>query len=71
MVDNNKVNTSSVFRSIYAISELLAHAEIDVSSEMLFGRHRKLRPEMSVLLNSGRVLAHPVRVGRLYRCFAR
>lgn len=70
MHNNGKVNMSSVFLSIYPISGLLAHAEIDVSSEMLFGRHRKLRSEM-VLLNSGRVLAHPIRVGRLYRCFAR
>lgn len=71
MHNNGKVNMGSVFLSIYPISGLLAHAEIDVSSEMLFGRHRKLRSEMSVLLNSGRVLAHPIRVGWLYRCFAR
>lgn len=38
---------------------------------MLFGRHRKLRPETSTLLNSGRVLTHPIHVGRLYKCFAR
>ncbi|KYM97527.1 hypothetical protein ALC62_11821 [Cyphomyrmex costatus] len=42
------------------IGELLAYAKIDVPSEMLFERQRKLLPEMSALLNSGRVLAHPV-----------
>lgn len=71
MHNNSKVNTGTVFRPIYLIGGLLAHAKIDVPSEMLFGRHRKLRPEMSALLNSGRVLAHLVRVSRLYRCFAR
>lgn len=62
MHNNSKVNTGTVFRPIYLIGGLLAHAKIDVPSEMLFGRHRKLRPEMSALLNSGRVLAHLVRV---------
>lgn len=62
MHNNGKVN--AIFRPIYPIGGLLAHAKIDVPSEMLFGRYRKLRPEMSALLNSGRVLAHPVRVGR-------
>jgi len=71
MHNNSKVNTGMVFRSIYLIGELLAHAKIDVPSEMLFERHRKLLPEMSALLNSGRVLAHSVHVGRLYRCFTR
>lgn len=64
MHNNGKVNIGTVFRPIYPIGGLLAHAKIDVPSEMLFGRYRKLRPEMSALLNSGRVLAHPVRVGR-------
>ncbi|KYN38408.1 hypothetical protein ALC56_07449, partial [Trachymyrmex septentrionalis] len=67
--NNSKVNISTVFRSIYSTGELLAYAKIDVPSEMLFERHRKLFPEMSALLNSGRVLAHPIHVGRLYRCF--
>jgi len=62
MHNNSKVNTGTVFRPIYLIGGLLAHAKIDVPSEMLFERHRKLRPEMSALLNSGRVLAHLVRV---------
>lgn len=64
MHNNGKVNTGTAFRPIYLIGGLLAHAKIDVPSEMLFGRYRKLRPEMSALLNGGRVLAHPVRVGR-------